>query len=105
MLTTFAQRGAELVNSTAAGIVSTCSLAAMMVAAVVVDPAASIIVIAAVAVLGLVLRPLRAAVGARHAAPRRRGSTSRRRSARPRSWAWRCTCSMCNRERQNASSI
>ena len=62
MLTTFAQRGAELVNSTAAGIVAACSLAAMMIAAVVIDPAASIIVIAAVAVLGLVLRPLRAAV-------------------------------------------
>ena len=47
MLTTFAQRGAELVNSTPAGIVSTCSLAATMVVAVVVDPAASMIAIVA----------------------------------------------------------
>lgn len=62
LLTTFAQRGAELVNATSAGIVAGCSLAAMLLAAVVVDPAASVVVIAAVSVLSLVLRPLRAAV-------------------------------------------
>jgi ABC-type multidrug transport system fused ATPase/permease subunit len=62
MLTTFAQRGAELINSTTLAITSGCSLAAMLVAAIVVDPAASLVVILAVAVLGLVLRPLRAAV-------------------------------------------
>ncbi len=56
------QRGAELIDSTTLAITAGCSLAAMLVAAIVIDPAASVVVIAAVAVLGLVLRPLRAAV-------------------------------------------
>ena len=62
ILTTFAQRGADLIGSTAAAITAGCSLVAMLGAAVVIDPAASVVVITAVAVLGLVLRPLRAAV-------------------------------------------
>ena len=62
LLTTFAQRGAELVNSTTLGITSACSLAALLVSAIAVDPTASLVVIGAVAVLGSVLRPLRSAV-------------------------------------------
>jgi ABC-type multidrug transport system fused ATPase/permease subunit len=62
ILTTFAQRGAELIGATAFAITTGCSLVAMLGAAIVIDPAASVVVIAAVAVLGLVLRPLRAAV-------------------------------------------
>ena len=62
ILTTFAQRGAELIGSTAFAITAGCSLVAMLGAAIVIDPAASVVVIAAVALLGMVLRPLRAAV-------------------------------------------
>jgi ATP-binding cassette, subfamily B, bacterial len=62
LLTTFAQQGAALVHSTTLAITSGCSLAAMLVSAIVIDPAASLVVIAAVVVLGSVLRPLRAAV-------------------------------------------
>jgi ABC-type multidrug transport system fused ATPase/permease subunit len=62
LLTTFAQQGAVLVNATSTAITAGCSLAAMLVSAIVIDPAASLVVIAAVAVLGSVLRPLRAAV-------------------------------------------
>jgi ABC-type multidrug transport system fused ATPase/permease subunit len=62
ILTTFAQRGAELIGSTVGAIIAACSLVAMLGAAIVIDPAASIVVIGAIAVLGLVLRPLRAAV-------------------------------------------
>jgi ATP-binding cassette, subfamily B, bacterial len=62
LLTTFAQRGAELVDATTSAIASGCSLAALLGSAIAVDPLASIVVIAAVAVMGGVLRPLRAAV-------------------------------------------
>jgi ABC-type multidrug transport system fused ATPase/permease subunit len=62
LLTTFAQQGAALVTATTQAVTSGCSLAAMLVSAIVIDPAASLVVIAAVAVLGSVLRPLRAAV-------------------------------------------
>ena len=62
LLTTFAQRGGELAKNITIGITAGCSLAAMMIAAVIVDPAASIVVIGAIAILSLVLRPLRASV-------------------------------------------
>ena len=51
MLTTFAQQGAELVNSTTLAITAGCSLVALLASAVAVDPQASLVVIAAVAVL------------------------------------------------------
>jgi ATP-binding cassette, subfamily B, bacterial len=62
LLTTFAQQGAQLINSTTLGITSACSLAALLGSAIAVDPMASLVVIGAVIVLGSVLRPLRAAV-------------------------------------------
>jgi ABC-type multidrug transport system fused ATPase/permease subunit len=62
ILTTFAQQGASLVSSTTLAITSGCSLAAMLISAIIIDPAASLVVITAVAVLGSILRPLRASV-------------------------------------------
>lgn len=62
LLTSFTQRGAELISSLALAIVSVGSLSALVVSAVAVDPLASLVVIAAVFVLGSLLRPLRAAV-------------------------------------------
>ena len=62
LLTTFSQRGSELVSSAMQAITSGFSLAALLLTAVVVDPRASLIVVAVVGVLGLVLRPVRSAV-------------------------------------------
>jgi ABC-type multidrug transport system fused ATPase/permease subunit len=62
LLTTFVGRGAELVGSVTALITAGCSLAALLVSAVAIDPFAALAVIGAVFVLALVLRPLRAAV-------------------------------------------
>jgi ABC-type multidrug transport system fused ATPase/permease subunit len=62
LLTTFAQQGAQLINATTLGITAGCSLVALLGSAIAVDPPAALVVIGAVAVLGSVLRPLRAAV-------------------------------------------
>ena len=62
LLTTFSQRGANLVNALMQGITNGFSLLALLVSAIVIDPLASMIVILAVALLSLCLRPLRAAV-------------------------------------------
>jgi ABC-type multidrug transport system fused ATPase/permease subunit len=62
LLTTFSQRGAELVGSLMMAITAGFSLLALIASAVFIDPLASIIVIAVVAVLSLVLRPVRSAV-------------------------------------------
>ena len=62
LLTTFAQQGANLIGGTMTMITAGCSLTALLVTATAVDPQASIVVIAAVAGIGSVLRPLRAAV-------------------------------------------
>lgn len=62
LLTTFTQRGAELMASVTLAISSAFSLTSLLVLAIVVDPAGSLVVIAAVGVLGSVLRPLRSAV-------------------------------------------
>lgn len=62
LLTTFSQRGANLVNALMQGITNGFSLLALLVSAIVLDPVASMVVILAVAVLSLSLRPLRAAV-------------------------------------------
>ena len=62
LLTSFVQQGAALINSFGAALVAGGSLAALLLSAVAVDPFAAIVVIVAVAVLGSVLRPLRAAV-------------------------------------------
>ena len=62
LLTSFVQRGAELVGSMTTLVVAGGSLVALLVSAVAVDPTAALAVIAASAILGSVLRPLRAAV-------------------------------------------
>ena len=62
LLTTFSQRGANLVNTLMQGITNGFSLLALLVSAVFIDPVASIVVILAVALLSLCLRPLRGAV-------------------------------------------
>lgn len=62
LLTSFTQRGAELVASFTAAVSAGFSLLALLALAVIVDPAGSVVVIVAVVVLGSVLRPLRSAV-------------------------------------------
>lgn len=62
LLTTFSQRGANLVNALMQGITNGFSLMALLVSAIAIDPVASMVVILAVAVLSLCLRPLRSAV-------------------------------------------
>jgi ATP-binding cassette subfamily B protein len=62
LLTSFVYQGATLTWATAQAIISACSLGAMLLIAVAVDPLSAIAVIGAVAILGAVLRPLRAAV-------------------------------------------
>lgn len=62
LLTTFAQRGAQLIGSTSAAITSGFSLLALLTSAVLVEPTSSLVVIGAVTLLGLALRPLRAAI-------------------------------------------
>ena len=59
LLTTFANRGSELVFSLTGTLTSALSLAALLLSAVLIDPAASLGVIVAVALLANVLRPLR----------------------------------------------
>ena len=62
LLTTFAQRGSELLAAVLATITSGFSLAALLGSAIAVDPLGSIVVIGSVAVIGSILRPLRSAV-------------------------------------------
>lgn len=62
LLTTFAQRSAELVGGLTAAVSAGFSLLSLLVLAVVVDPSGALVVIIAVAALGAVLRPIRAAV-------------------------------------------
>lgn len=62
LLTTFAQQGATLVTNASAAITASLNLAALLLTALVVDPQSALIVIAAVVVLGSLLRPLRAAI-------------------------------------------
>jgi ABC-type multidrug transport system fused ATPase/permease subunit len=62
MLTTFANRAAEVVAGVTAAITASFSLITLLIVAVVVDPLASGIVIVSVALLSLVLRPLRSVV-------------------------------------------
>ena len=62
LLTTFAANGASLVGGVINSITAGFNLAAMVGLAVVVDPSGSVVVVVAVAVLGLVLRPIRARV-------------------------------------------
>jgi ATP-binding cassette, subfamily B, bacterial len=62
LLTTFTQRGAELVTNLTTAISSAFSLLSLLVLAVLVDPVGALVVIVAVGVLGSILRPLRSAV-------------------------------------------
>lgn len=62
LLTSFAQQGAQLVQSSAGAITAAFSLLALMISAVVVDPVSSLVVIGAVVVLGSLLRPVRSAI-------------------------------------------
>lgn len=71
LLTTFSSQTATLIGNTSGWIRSSFNLAALLVTAVVVDAAASVIVIGVLALLGLVLRPIRAAI------KRQAGATSR----------------------------
>ena len=62
LLTTFAQQGASLINNVTAAVTSTFSLIALIGMAIAIDPVGALGVIATIAVLSSVLRPLRAAV-------------------------------------------
>lgn len=62
LLTTFANQGAFLVTGFTEAVVAGCTLAALLLTAVTVDPLSALVVIGAVAVLGFVLRPLRGAL-------------------------------------------
>ncbi len=64
LLTTFSQRSADLVGSTALAITSGLNLLALIGLAFVVDPISSVAVLAAVGFLAAILRPIRAAVRA-----------------------------------------
>ena len=63
MLTTFANRAAEVVAGATTGITASLSLLVLLIVALFVDPIASGMVIGAVALLSVILRPLRNAVG------------------------------------------
>ncbi len=62
LLTTFANQGSILTNAVTESVVSGCTLVALLLTAVAVDPVSAVVVIGAVAVLGSILRPLRAAL-------------------------------------------
>jgi ABC-type multidrug transport system fused ATPase/permease subunit len=62
LLTSFAGQGAVLVGSIIGAVSSGATLLALVISSVAIDPLASLVVIAAVVVLGSVLRPLRSAV-------------------------------------------
>ena len=62
LLTTFAQQGGALVTSASNGVTSGFSLAALLGAAMLVDPVPALVVVGAVGLLALALRPLRAAI-------------------------------------------
>ena len=62
LLSSYANSGAQLINSFSVAVVAGCSLAAMMLIAAAVDPVGSLIAVVAVGLLGVALRPLRASV-------------------------------------------
>jgi ATP-binding cassette subfamily B protein len=62
LLTTFANQGTILTNAVTESVVAGCTLFALLLSAVVVDPVSAVAVIGAVAVLGSILRPLRASL-------------------------------------------
>ena len=62
LLTTFANQGTILANGVTEFIVSGCTLVALLLTAVVVDPVSAVAVIGAVLILGTILRPLRGAL-------------------------------------------
>ncbi len=62
LLTTFAHQGAGLINSVTTAVTSAFSLIALIGMAIAIDPVGALGVIATIAVLSSVLRPLRAAV-------------------------------------------
>lgn len=59
LVTGFAHAGSNLIFSFASGVISGCSVGAMLVLAVGVDPLGSLLAVGAVAALGSLLRPLR----------------------------------------------
>lgn len=65
LLTTFTGQIASLVHSVTSAIKAGCSLFALLLAALFVDPVASITVVGLLAVFGVLLRPLRSAVRSR----------------------------------------
>jgi ATP-binding cassette, subfamily B, bacterial len=62
LLTSFSQRGADLLNGAMQGVTAGSVLVALLVSAVLIDPAASLALIVAVVLLAVVLRPLRVVV-------------------------------------------
>jgi len=59
LITGFANAGASMLSSFATGVVAGCSLVAMLLLAVGVDPIGSFVAVAAVGALGSIIRPLR----------------------------------------------
>ena len=62
LLTTFVTQGTAVVSSFANGLSAAFSLVAMLVVSVVVDPTSTLLVVLLVGALGLILKPVRAAV-------------------------------------------
>jgi ABC-type multidrug transport system fused ATPase/permease subunit len=68
LVTGFANAGTSLISAFTGGVVAACSVGAMLLLAVGVDPVGSLLAVAAVGTLGSVLRPVRRRV---HSAARR----------------------------------
>ena len=62
LLTTFVQGGADLLNSATSLVASSLSLAALLIAAFISDPAATAVAAVVIFALGAILRPIRAAI-------------------------------------------
>ena len=62
LLTTFANRGADLARAIAAAIVAACTLSTLLLAGLVVSPVAALAVLGSIVCLAATLRPLRRAV-------------------------------------------
>lgn len=62
LLTTFANQGRNLITAVTDSVVAGCTLVALLLAAVAVDPVSALAVIGAVVVLGAILRPIRGAL-------------------------------------------
>ena len=84
LLTTFTQRVSDLTQAIATWLGALLSLVTLLLTAVAVDPVASLAVIAAVAILGSVLRPIRRALRAQ--AKRTVASARMNGSCHPRSY-------------------